>query len=344
MKAIFVKKPFEISIDDVAPPKIEKSDDVLIQIITAGICGSDIGIFTGTNSLATYPRLIGHEYGGRVHGTGDEVTGLRVGDIVAVDPVRACGTCYPCSIKRHNVCEKLEVTGVHRDGGFAEYVVAPASCVHKVDTQSVQRELACLVEPYSIGEQVNCRAQTTESDTVLVMGCGPIGVCIMQVARSRGARVLMTDILERRLERAARMGAERTVNVNKENVAVLARDFSEGKGMTVVADSVCSEDSLRLALELASPAGRVVVLGLSNRPSSVVQATLTKKELDVLGSRLNNSRFPRVIKAFEEGALTPKLLVSHQIPYTEVKDAFNLVQNKPEEVCKILLSFDASID
>ena len=129
MKAIKVIEPFKVEIVDVPKPVIERKDDVIIRITSGGICGSDIGIYNGTNSLATYPRLIGHEFGGIVTEVGEAVTAVKPGDKVAVDPVRSCGHCYACRIGRHNVCSTLEVMGVHRDGGFAEYVSAPESYV-----------------------------------------------------------------------------------------------------------------------------------------------------------------------------------------------------------------------
>jgi len=211
MKAIVVNKPFEINIADVDDPQIKSPDEVLIKVKNGGICGSDIGIYTGENSLATYPRIIGHEFGGEVVEVGSGVTKVKIGDKVAVDPVRSCGNCFACRNNRHNVCKSVEVTGVHRDGGFAQYVVAPEHAVHKVDTSKISEDLLCLVEPYSIGVQVNYRGRINENDKVLVMGSGPIGIAVMQVAKYRGASVIITDIVDQRLERAMDMGADKAV-------------------------------------------------------------------------------------------------------------------------------------
>ena len=339
MKAVIIPKPFEIRIEEVPTPKVKNKDDVLIRVVSGGICGSDLHTYDGTNSLATYPRLIGHEYGGVVQEVGSGVTNVAAGDLVAVDPVRSCGKCYACRSNRHNVCGTLEVTGVHRDGGFAEYVLAPASDVYKLNPNVVPKEFASMTEPYSIGAQVNSRARTGKGDLVLVMGSGPIGLTIMQVAKSRGAKVMMTDILDARLKRAVEMGADRVVNVTKEKLEVAVKEFSGGEGMTVVADSVCSPESFPQALDLACPAGRVVCLGLAAKITPITQVSITKKELDVFGSRLSNYRFPEVIAGFESGALTPKKLVTHQFPFTQVKDALELVLGKPNEVCKVLLNF-----
>ena len=339
MKAIFVDEPFKIRIADVDVPKIKK-DEVLIKIISGGICGSDIGIYNGTDSLATYPRLIGHEYGGEIVETGSEVTSAKVGDKVAVDPVRSCGVCYACTHGRHNVCRVLEVTGVHRDGGFAQYVAAPASAVYKINTQKIAPQYMCLVEPYTIGMQVNHRGNIQKGDKVLVMGSGPIGVCVMQVAKSRGAFVIMTDIVDARLQRAKEMGADVTVNVLKQNLKDVVMSQTDDEGMPVVVDTVCSTDSFPLALDLACPAGTVVTLGLINKPSAVTQVSITKKELTVVGSRLSNYRFPEVIAGFESGVLNPEKLCTKIFPFTDVEKAFKLIKEKPEEICKIVLSFE----
>jgi len=339
MKSIVVEKPFVISVRETPKPELTRDDEVLIRVISGGICGSDIGIFNGTNSLATYPRIIGHEFGGRVEKVGSAVKALKEGDVVAVDPVRSCGHCYACSHNRHNVCREVEVVGVHRDGGFSEYVVAPAKNCYKIDTDKVPAHLCCMVEPYSIGVQVNYRGEITADDTVLVMGSGPIGICIMQVARARGARVMMTDIVPERLERAKALGAERVVNVKEEDLKAAVLEFSGGEGVAVAVDSVCSLTSLPEAIDLVCPAGRVVVLGLKDKPSEIAQVAFTKKETTVVGSRLNNNRFPEVIEMFEDGRLKPETLCSATYGFTDVGDAIKRIREHPEQVCKVCLRF-----
>lgn len=187
MKAIRVDKPGSLAIVEMDKPSIGNPREVLVKVTSASICGSDLGIYKGSNALAAYPVVIGHEYGGVVEAVGGLVESLRPGDLVAVDPVRPCGHCYPCTHGRENVCSNLEVCGVHLPGGFSEYVVAPAERAHKVDPARIPADLVCLVEPYSIGVQVNRRARIEKGDRVLVMGCGPAGLCIMQDAKARGA-------------------------------------------------------------------------------------------------------------------------------------------------------------
>ena len=340
MKAVVVKKPFEVEILEVEKPVITSGNEIIIKVISGGICGSDMGIFNGTNSLATYPRIIGHEFAGIVDEIGSDVTSVKVGDLVAVDPVNSCGECFACKSGHHNVCGTLEVTGVHRDGGFAEFVKTTESNAYVLNPENVDPLNACLVEPYSIGMEVNERGRIAKGDKFLVMGSGPIGITAMQIAKARGAEVMMTDILDARLERATDMGADKVVNVMNANLQDAVNEFTNGEGMPVTVDAVCSVKSIEEAFSLAAPSGRVVTLGLLNKPSNIAQVDFTKKGLDVLGSRLNNYRFPQVIELFESNAVTPSKLRTHTFHFTQIKEAFELIKNHQDEVCKVVVTFE----
>ena len=260
-----------------------------MKITSGGICGSDIGIYNGTNSLATYPRVIGHEFGGIVEEVGSGVSNIKPGDKVAVDPVVSCGHCYACRINHHNVCSTLEVMGVHREGGFAEYVVSAASNVHKFH-QDIDEAYLGLVEPFTIGVEINRRGQITKGDKVLIMGSGPIGIAAMQVAKMNGASVIMTDLVKERLEKAKSMGADEIVLVTEENLEERLDKFTDGEGIPVIVDTVCIPTSFEQCVQL----GRIVVIGLKNQPSAITMADITKKELTIVGSRLNNNCFDEV--------------------------------------------------
>lgn len=339
MKAIKVQEPFNLQIVEVEKPEIKNPNEVLVRIKAAGICGSDLGIYKGTNSLATYPRIIGHEFAGVVEEVGSEVKAVVVGDKVAVDPVVSCGECYACKADRHNVCGTLEVMGVHRDGGFCEYVVVDSKNLYKIN-KDVNFETLALVEPFSIGAQINFRGQIKKDDTVLIMGSGPIGLTALQVAKMNGAKVVMTDLLDNRLELAKSMSADRVVNVKNEDLKTVIDEFTNGEGINVVVDSVCNPKSFEEAVSLTSPAGRVVVIGLISAPSEIVQADITKKELTITGSRLSNYKFKDVVKWMESDFINPDLIRSHVFNYTEIQDAMKLALEHPQDVCKIVIKFD----
>lgn len=339
MKAIKVVKPFQVEIVDVPKPEIKKGDDVIVKITSGGICGSDIQIWNGTNSLATYPRIIGHEFGGIVTEVGADVTHVKVGDKVAVDPVVSCGHCYACKIGRHNVCSTLEVMGVHRDGGFAEYIIADEKNIHKFH-KDFDESLLGIVEPYTIGVQINNRGQIKKGDKVLIMGSGPIGITAMQVAKRNGAEVMMTDLVKERLDKARSMGADEVVLIGEEDLNKRLDQFTDGEGIPVIVDTVCVPSSFEQCVQLASPAGRIVVIGLKNQPSQITMADITKKELTIIGSRLNCNCFDEVIAGFEDGSLQPDQLMTKAYNYADIEDAFQMIKEHPQDVLKIVVKFD----
>ena len=339
MKAVIVDRPRSLRVADVAKPRISRPDDVLVRVSYGSICGSDVGIYTGANTIVTYPRIIGHEFGGIVEAVGSAVEALKPGDAVAVDPVISCGRCYACRSGRPNVCAGVEVRGVHRDGGFAEYAVAPEASAHRINLDRVPPEAVALVEPYSIGVEVAHRGRVGAGDRVLVLGAGPIGLTVMQVAKLKGAGVMIADLMDRRLARAKRLGADVTVNAACDDVARAVADFTEGEGASVVVDCACTPDTFRQALELAGAAGRVVSLGLVARPSAIASMEIVKKGLDVLGSRLNNRRFPEVIDLFERGSIDPTAILSAVLPCDCAEAAIQQILQHPEETCKLALRF-----
>lgn len=339
MKAIKVIKPFEIKIVDIEKPVITKDTDVIVKVTSGGICGSDIQIYNGTNSLATYPRVIGHEFGGIVTEIGNNVTNIKIGDKVAINPVKSCGKCYACKNGRANVCSTLKVMGVHEDGGFSEYIKAPCENVFPFKTD-FDESLLSVVEPYTIGMQINNRAKIKKGDKVLILGSGPIGICAMQIAKNRGATVMMTDIVKKRLEKAKEMGADITVLSSEEDLDEKVLEFTNNEGVPVVVDTVCTPSTFEQCVKITSPAGRVIVLGLKSEPSKIAMVDITKKELDILGSRLNNNCFGDVIELFEKKEISPDKLRSSEFNYKDIQTAFDLIQNNQEDVLKVTIKFD----
>ncbi|GMQ61941.1 zinc-binding alcohol dehydrogenase family protein [Vallitalea maricola] len=338
MFSIKVVEPYQTLVVDEPIPVISNPDEVLIKVTSGGICGSDIGIWNGTNALATYPRIIGHEFGGIIKGLGDGVKDFKVGDKVAVDPVVSCGSCYACTHDNHNVCDKLEVIGVHRDGGFREYITVNKSNVHLLK-QEFDVSLLSLVEPYSIGYEINERGRTKKGENVLILGAGPIGITTMQVAKMKGANVIITDILPKRLDKAKEMGADFTVLVTNQDLNKEIKKTTGNDGIHVIVDTVCVPKTFEQCIQLADPGTRVVVIGLKNEPSNIKMVDITKKGIEIIGSRLNKKRFDDVIKGFESGQLHPEQLMTHQFDYTQILDALELITQHPEEVLKVVINF-----
>ena len=160
MKAVQIAEPNQLKIIDMEKPAVDDVNNVLVRMTAAGICGSDVGIYHGTNAAATYPRIIGHEMVGRVEEVGKNATKFKAGDRVIINQVTSCGHCYPCRIGRGNVCDNLKVRGVHIDGGYREYMAVPESDCYLLP-DSLSDADAVMIEPTTISIQACSRAQLT---------------------------------------------------------------------------------------------------------------------------------------------------------------------------------------
>mgnify|MGYP000884754241 CR=1 FL=1 len=211
MKAVQIVKPEDLRVIDIEKPVIDEKNNVLVKMTAAGICGSDMGIYHGTNAAATYPRIIGHEMVGRVDQVGSNVKNLKVGDRVIINQVTSCGHCYPCRKGRGNVCDNLAIRGVHIDGGYREFIAVPESDCY-VLPDSLSDTDAIMIEPTTIGIQSCTRAQLEKDDMLLIYGSGALGSTILKVARLLCDHIIVADIMDDKLELARQNGAKYTIN------------------------------------------------------------------------------------------------------------------------------------
>ncbi len=338
MKALCVQSPHNIVIEERPMPDIQLPTDVLIKVKAGGICGSDVHIYHGTSSVATYPRVIGHEIVGEIVETGKEVSGFSVGDRVIMDPVISCGTCYQCRIGRRNVCGKLQVRSVHVDGGYQEYIVVPQQSIYHIP-DNLSWEEAVMIEPFTIAEQVCSRAALVKEDIVFIMGAGPVGLSILKRVKLTGAICYISDIVETRLDFARQYGADVAINAKEVDVKEEIRRLTEGNGATIVIDAVCSTRSFEQTLTYVCSAGRVITLGFSKEASAINQLSITAREIDVRGSRLHNNKFPTVIEYFRSGKLAVKDMITHRYQFTEIHEALKLIEDPAIEKGKVVLFF-----
>lgn len=339
MKAVQIVKPNELKIIDMEKPVIDEKNNVLVKMTAAGICGSDVGIYHGTNAAATYPRVIGHEMVGRIAEVGAGVSTLKVGDRVIINQVTSCGHCYPCRIGRGNVCDNLAVRGVHIDGGYREFIAVPESDCYLLP-ESISDTDAIMIEPTTIAIQSCTRAELTQDDMLLIFGSGALGSSILKIARLMCDHIIVADIMDEKLETARQNGAKYTINVLKEDLVEKVKEYTFGHGATVSIDSACTKDSLISLLKATGNAGRVMTMGFSVAPTEVNQFLITSKELDVRGSRLQNKRFGDAIRLINEGKLDLNGTVSHTFPLLKAQEAFDFVDSHDPSIRKIALTFD----
>ncbi len=335
MKAIAITKINEISFIEQENIKL-KSFEIKIAVRKVGICGSDLHIYHGNNPFVTYPRVIGHEIVGEVIEIGKEVNGFLIGDRIVVDPAISCGNCYACLNNRTNVCEKLEVIGVHREGGLKEFLCLPALNAYKIN--DLPYDVAVLIEPYSIAANILDRVNFQKNDTVLIFGSGVVGVTITQVVKMLGGTVIITDILDNKLELSKKVGADYTINSKKTNVVEYVNEITKGKGVSIAIDAVGLPYIMDEIFQVMSVAGRIGLLGLSKEKSKINCVEMIKKELSIHGSRLNNKKFDKVIEWLSSGKLLPGNLITHQFEFEDTFDAIKVIEDEQIHSCKVIIN------
>lgn len=339
MKAVQIVKPNQLEVIEVPMPELTEKDNVLVKMTAAGICGSDVGIYHGTNAAATYPRIIGHEMVGVVSKVGENVTHLKAGDRVIVNQVTSCGHCYPCSKNRENVCDNLKVRGVHIDGGYREYIAVPENDCY-ILPESLSDEDAVMIEPTTIAIQSCTRAELEKEDMLLIYGAGALGSSILKIAHTICDHIIVADIMDDKLAEAKQNGASYTINVATENFQEKVLEYTKGRGATVSIDAACVKNSLLLLLQATGNAGRVITMGFSTAATEVNQFLITSKELDVRGSRLQNKMFGKAIEMIEKGTLDLNHSISHTFPLTKAQEAFDFVDSRDPSIRKIVFTFD----
>lgn len=340
VKAITVLEPNRMEMLDVEKPSITGDDQVLVKIRATGICGSDVHVYHGSNPYAVYPRVIGHEAAGEVEAVGAGVTDLKPGDGVVFEPITYCGKCYACRRGHHNVCRDLKVLGCIVDGTFREYAVVPRSQVYKFDTSRMSYIQAAACEPYTIGAQATWRGDVQPGDTVLVHGAGPIGLIVADMAKSRGATVIVSEPNESRLAMAKDFGADYMINPVKEDLVSFIDELTSHEGVNVVIEAAGVPALMSQAVEILSPAGRFVAMTFGQQPVPVNFKAVNAKELTILGTRHQYQKFPETVAGLPDRLDRVDKLITHVFPAEEFKRAFEVLEDKTSGAGKIVLTFD----
>lgn len=340
MRAAVFDAPFAIRMAD-APRPEPGPGEALVRVTAAGLCAGDLYIYTGKNPYVSYPRIGCHEIAGVVEAYGPGASGPAPGSRVVVDPFIGCGACYPCRIGKRNCCAKLSIVGVHREGGFADFVTAPAGNLNPVPDSLSDFE-AAFAEPVAIGVQGCRRGMVSADDTVLVLGAGPIGLAIVEVARARGAKVYATDISAERLSTAADLGA--TPVEGGPGLLDRVLDLTtDGEGMPVVMEATGVAAVMEQTIDLVAAGGRIVILGLVRQGTGVTfpGLDLTRKEATILGSRASVDCFPEALDLLASGAIRYPRIAS-AFPLTEAPAVFAKLADNPMALHKAVFVPEAA--
>ena len=310
--------------------------EVLVQVGFVGLCGTDLGTFTGQNPLVSYPRVIGHEIAGTVTAEGPGVDACWRGRRVAVNPYKHCGLCAACAVGRPNACRCNETLGVQRDGALAEFVAVPVSRL--VPSDSLPLDVLALVEPFSIGMHAVARTEVHHGDTVLVIGCGGVGTGAVAAASDRGARVIGFDLDARKRELAHAFGAAHTVDAAADDAAGQVRALTAGEGPSVVIEAAGQPATYRFALEIVASSGRIGCLGWLKGDVPLEARQIVFKEVTILGSRNATRELADVVRLFESGRVDPRRVVTDRVGLDEVPHVLARWAERPAGIGKILVA------
>ena len=320
MRRIILTEPFQLSLQT-APEPVAGPGEALVRVRRIGVCGSDLHAFRGRQPYFSYPRVLGHEISAEVAAVGENPDGLTAGEACVVSPYLYCGECIACRQGKTNCCTRLRLLGVHVDGGMQEWLVVPANTL--VRAAELSLEQMALVENQAIGAHAVGRAQLAADESVLVLGAGPIGFGVTQFAKLAGARVLLADLSEQRLELARRWLAPDACLNAADSLERQLRELTAGDFPSAVFDCTGSAASMMAAFGYAAHGGRLILVSLVQADISFHDPEFHRRELTVLSSR-NATRgdFERVIAAMAAGRIVTEPFTRHRVGLDHVPDAF----------------------
>lgn len=340
MRAAVLRGPGTIELTDVPEP-MPGPGEVVLRVGATAICGSDRNALHLNHPRIKPPAILGHEFSGTISAVGPDVAGLKTGDRVCAEPNVACGQCRYCAVGRTNICTSYHVLGDGFDGSLATYVKVPARNLYRLPDR-ISFEEGAVVQPLSISyHAVRDRAEVGEGELVVIVGAGPIGLGAMLAARTFGARTIVADILDYRLDFAKRLGADHVVNTASDDLVQVARDEGEGYGADVAIEAVGGgqEATLGLAVRSVAAGGRVVVMGSFARSEIAFPVVDFKfREVDVRGSQGHPNTFRPVLDLIALGAMPAKDLVTHRFSLEDAPEAFRVLDSREGGVMKVVIT------
>jgi len=343
MKAAFLTELRGMEICETPEPEITAPDDVLVRIDAVGVCGSDVHYYT-TGAIGSqkieYPWTVGHECAGTIAEVGGAAGDLKVGQRVAIDPLKTCGTCDQCLAGREHTCRDqafLACPG-QLPGALAEYVVMPAACCFAVP-DSMNDDEVTIVEPLSIGLYATRLAPENPPKRAAILGAGPIGLSVLLSLRAAGAEeIYVTDLLPERLEVAAAMGASWTGCHPTQDVVGEILDRAE-LGIDCVFECAGQQETLDQCARLLRPGGTLLAIGIPElQRVSFCPDMMRRKEIRLQNVRRQNGRLQDAIDLISSGKVDVTPMVTHHFDLDGSRDAFEMVADYRDGVIKAIIN------
>ena len=321
-----------ISLEEVDIPEIKNEDDVLIEVNAAGICGTDLKILEGGHP-ATANIILGHEFCGTVKDTGKNITDLKKGDNIAVDPNLKCGVCLSCRGGFESQCEFLatgQTIGVYKNGGFAKYTIVPRRAIYLLP-KDINMTSAVLVEPLSCAIHCHNLADVKECDNVVILGAGSMGLIIESVIRKHPInQLIVVEPMEYRREKALELGADQVINPETEDVEKKVMELTDSSGANVVIDAVGISATFQTALKIWAKGGTLVLFGQDIRATGTIRPNeIVRWERKIFGSFISNGQdYLDAINLIYTNSIDADKIITHKFSLKNIKDGLKVMKEK----------------
>jgi 6-hydroxycyclohex-1-ene-1-carbonyl-CoA dehydrogenase len=338
--AVFYEPNKPLKIEEVETPKIE-SHEILVKIAACGVCNTDLHyIDHGVPTFKKPPMILGHEPSGIVEEVGADVKNFKAGDRVLIPPVFSCGYCDNCRLGRENICFNMVMLGNHIDGAFAEYTKVPAKdCQHLPEDLPLEESSIiadAISTPY---HAVKNRAQVKPGDSVVVFGCGGVGINVVQVAAAAGGSVIAVDIVDKKLEMAKKLGAQQTINASGKEDKELLKEIRglTGGGADIAIEAIGNPKTIELASSAVKAGGLHCQVGYTHHNVPINAGRLMFREIEIKGSLgCRPVDYPKIIEMVRTGKIQLKPVVTHKFKLDEIEKAFELMR-KGESLRSIIV-------
>ena len=331
-----------MDVAEVPAPQEVGPEDIMVREKAIGVCGSDMHYYRGEgagNAALAYPFIMGHEFAGVVEAVGQRVTNAQVGDRVAVDPAMPCGHCEYCLEGNPNLCPAMRFSGSPGvAGAMQDLVVQPAHTAFKIP-DSMSFAQGAVLEPLGVALHSLNLGKVHIADTVAVIGCGPIGLMIAQLARLAGAQdVFVAEVVEHRLRMAERMGVSLAVDSRRADPVKAILNATHGRGVDVAFEVAGAVETSEQAAEVCKGGGTVVVTGICGEDRMDFRAGITRRKgLTIKVCRRMKHVYGRTIPLVHRKMVNIDALVTHTFPLAQGGEAFRILDTYEDEVGKVVL-------
>ncbi len=341
MKAAVFHEPKQpLQIEEVETPKIE-SHEILVKIAACGVCNTDMHyIDHGVQTFKKPPMILGHEPSGIVEEAGAGVKNFKVGDRVLIPPVFSCGYCANCRLGRENICFNMVMLGNHIDGAFAEYTKVPAKDCQHLPEELPLEESSIIADAISTPyHAVKNRAQVRPGDSVVVFGCGGVGINVVQVASAAGASVIAVDRVDYKLDMAKKLGAQHTINASDKEDKALLKEIRTltGGGADIAIEAIGNPKTIELASAAVKAGGLHCQIGYTRHSVPMNAGRLMFREIEIKGSLgCRPVDYPNIIEMVKTGKIQLEPVVTHKFKLEDIDKAFDLMR-KGESLRSIIV-------